>query len=133
LMSRLAREELRHFEQVLELMDEQGVSYPHLSSAGYAQALHKLVRKAEPFRLIDLLVVGAVVEARSCERFVRLLEVLPPSVATLYQQLVHSEARHFQDYLSLAQDRADAVNDDLDARVAVFLEEDAGVINAPEG
>ncbi|MEM9624349.1 MAG: tRNA-(ms[2]io[6]A)-hydroxylase [Pseudomonadota bacterium] len=132
LMSRLAREELRHFEQVLDLMAEQGIDYRHLTPAPYAQGLHRLVRKTEPQRLVDLLIVGAVVEARSCERFVRLIEVLPAAVSQLYRQLVHSEARHFEDYLSLARTCSAAADDDVDARVEVFLAEDARLINAQD-
>lgn len=124
-MSRLAREELRHFEQVLDLMKAEGVVYSHLSSARYAQQLHKLVRRAEPDRLVDVLIVGAVVEARSCERFLKLIEVLPPALADLYQQLLRSEARHFADYLSLAEDAAQA---DIQERLDIFLRKDAELI-----
>ena len=53
-MSSLAREELRHFEQVLELMAEQGVVYEQINSARYAQGLHQHVSKSEPRRLVDL-------------------------------------------------------------------------------
>lgn len=129
-MSALAREELRHFEQVLDLMRDQDISYTHLSSARYAGELHKLVRKEEPGRLIDLLILGAVVEARSCERFVRLIEVLPASVGTLYKQLVHSEARHFTDYLALAQEAAGG--EAIDDRVELFLEQDAQLVSSPD-
>ncbi len=124
-MSRLAREELRHFEQVLDLMKTQGIVYSHLNSARYAQELHKLVRRTEPDRLVDVLIVGAVVEARSCERFLKLIEVLPPALADLYQQLLRSEARHFADYLSLAEDAAEA---DIQERVDIFLRRDAELI-----
>lgn len=128
-MSRLAREELRHFEQVLELMRTEQINYLYLSPARYAQQLHSLVRKQEPGRLVDLLILGAVVEARSCERFVRLLEVLPPHIGTLYRQLVHSEARHFKDYLGLAQSIAE---EDISARIELFLDQDAVLISTPD-
>jgi tRNA-(ms[2]io[6]A)-hydroxylase len=128
-MSRLAREELRHFEQVLELMRNQQVAYVHLSSARYAQQLHTLVSKQEPQRLVDLLVLGAVVEARSCERFVRLIEILPTDIGSLYRQLVHSEARHFEDYLSLAKSVAKG---DISARVELFLAKDVELITSPD-
>ena len=128
-MSQLAREELRHFEQVLDLMHAQGVVYSQLGSARYAQELHKLVRKEEPGRLIDVLILGAVVEARSCERFVRLIEILPEDVAELYKQLVHSEARHFVDYLDLARQAAAG---DIQDRIDVFLARDAELITTPD-
>ncbi len=131
-MSRLAREELRHFEQVLDVMVASGVTYRHLSSARYAQRLHGQVRSAEPHRLIDLLIVGAVVEARSCERFVRLIDVLPDNIADLYKQLVHSEARHFTDYLKLAEGIAAEFDEDITPRVALFLDLDAELVRAPD-
>ena len=128
-MSRLAREELRHFEQVLDLMKSEGIVYKHLNSARYAQELHKLVRRTEPGRLIDVLILGAVVEARSCERFLKLMQVLPASLAELYQQLLRSEARHFTDYLSLAEDISEAEAEaDIGERVDVFLRKDAELI-----
>jgi tRNA-(ms[2]io[6]A)-hydroxylase len=128
-MSRLAREELRHFEQVLDLMAACGVSYSHLSASRYARELHGLVQQAEPQRLVDSLILGAVVEARSCERFVGLIEVLPEQLAALYRQLVQSEARHFKDYLTLAQDIAQA---DIASRVDEFLARDAELITSTD-
>ena len=128
-MSRLAREELRHFEQVLDLMQSRGVAYRHLDSARYAQQLHRLVDKNEPQRLVDVHILGAVVEARSCERFVRLIEILPADMAEFYQQLVRSEARHFADYLMLAEDIAQT---DISDRIAIFLNRDAELITAED-
>ena len=128
-MSQLAREELRHFEQVVEVMTDMDIEYQHLSSARYAASLHKLVRHTEPDRLVDLLILGAVVEARSCERFVGLIKVLPEPLAKLYQQLVHSEARHFQDYLGLADAYA---CEDISNRVTAFLEKDAQLITSAD-
>ncbi|HEX6928224.1 MAG TPA: tRNA-(ms[2]io[6]A)-hydroxylase, partial [Gammaproteobacteria bacterium] len=68
-MSRLAREELRHFEQVLKLMERRGIAYRHLTPARYAEGMRKHARTHEPARLLDMLVIGAFIEARSCERF----------------------------------------------------------------
>ncbi len=128
-MSRLAREELRHFEQVLDLMAACDVAYTHLNASRYARELHALVRSSEPQRLVDLLILGAVVEARSCERFVSLIGVLPAAMSDLYRQLVHSEARHFSDYLQLAKQAAGA---DIDSRVADFLRRDAELITSAD-
>lgn len=128
-MSRLAREELRHFEQVLDLMAEFQVTYAHLSASRYARELHSLVRHGEPARLVDLLILGAVVEARSCERFVSLLEILPAGMSELYRQLVHSEARHFRDYLDLAEQVAGT---DISDRVTAFLTRDAQLITSAD-
>lgn len=102
-LSRLAREELRHFEQVIALMRERDVDYPQLSASRYAGELRKLVRHAEPGRLVDTLLVGAIIEARSCERFAALVPHLDDELAAFYLSLLKSEARHFTDYLELAE------------------------------
>ncbi len=128
-MSRLAREELRHFEQVLDLMERLGIVYSHLSASRYARELHTLVRQGEPARLVDSLILGAVVEARSCERFVSLVPRLQPCIAQLYGQLIYSEARHFSDYLVLAER---AAGGDIGERVALFLERDAQLITSAD-
>ncbi len=106
-MSRLAREELRHFEQVIKIMSARGVTYEPLSASRYAQGLHKGVRRQEPGRLIDTLIVGALIEARSCERFARLAPELDRELGDFYFSLLKSEARHYADYLRLAESLAD--------------------------
>ena len=113
-LSRLAREELRHFEQVDRLMQEQGVPYLRRKPGRYASRLRGAMRAHEPWRKLDLLLCGTLIEARSCERF-RLLAarpagaaVLPAPVAELYAALKASEARHFQLYLRLAEQHARA-------------------------
>jgi tRNA-(ms[2]io[6]A)-hydroxylase len=133
-MSSLAREELRHFEQVLELMAEQGVVYEQINSARYAQGLHQLVSKNEPRRLVDLLICGAVVEARSCERFAGLASVLPEDIGALYGSLLNSEARHFQDYLQMARRANEQAGgyEDFAARVEEFLVVDAQLVTSDD-
>jgi tRNA-(ms[2]io[6]A)-hydroxylase len=106
-MSRLAREELRHFEQVIKIMAARDISYEPLSASRYAQGLHKGVRRQEPGRLIDTLIVGALIEARSCERFARLAPELDRELGDFYLSLLKSEARHYTDYLRLAESLAD--------------------------
>lgn len=104
-LSALAREELRHFEQVVAVMDARSIPYVQLSSARYAGELRKLVRTHEPARLVDLMIVSGVVEARSCERFERLMTVLDEELASFYRSLWRSEARHCGDYLTFAESR----------------------------
>jgi tRNA-(ms[2]io[6]A)-hydroxylase len=104
-MSRLAREELRHFEQVVALIEARGIAYRPVTSSGYAAALHGHVRNQEPERLIDTLIVGALIAARSCERFYSIiphLETSEPELARFYRSLLRSEARHFRHYLQFA-------------------------------
>ena len=102
-MSRLAREEIRHFEQVIKIMAARDITYQPLSASRYAQGLHKGVRRQEPGRLIDTLIVGALIEARSCERFARLAPELDKELGDFYFSLLKSEARHYSDYLRLAE------------------------------
>jgi len=104
-MSRLAREELRHFEQVQRLMTQLDVPFQRMSPARYAAGLRKAMRRDEPGRLIDLLVCGALIEARSCERFEKLAPRLPSPLREFYAGLCASEARHHLLYLRLAEER----------------------------
>ena len=130
-LSKLAREELRHFEQVLRLMRDRGMAYEQIASSRYAGALRKLVRTHEPMRLLDLLVMSAVVEARGCERFGRLCEVLDCVLADFYGSLLKSEARHFENYLKFAE-KIDAPVGEVATRLEVFLEADAELILTPD-
>ncbi|MFT6286135.1 MAG: tRNA-(ms[2]io[6]A)-hydroxylase [Alcanivorax sp.] len=102
-LSRLAREELRHFEQVVALMRKRDIDYEQITASRYAGRLRDEVRTTEPGRLVDTLIVGAVIEARSCERFAALAPVLDEELSDFYASLLKSECRHFADYLNLAK------------------------------
>lgn len=128
-LSRLAREELRHFEQVHRAMADAGVEYVHMSSSRYAGALRAQVSTAEPQRLVDTLLVGAIVEARSAERFYGLAQSLPSPLAALYRRLLHSEARHFNAYLELAGRYAAGP---VDARLDRLLAVEADLVQRPD-
>lgn len=128
-LSKLAREELRHFEQVLQVMRSRGVRYRHVSASRYAGRLREQLHKMEPQRLIDTLIVGAIVEARSCERFASLVPVLDIELGQFYAGLQASETRHFEIYLALAQQLADK---DIDARVDQLLEFEAELITSKD-
>lgn len=104
-LSKLAREELVHFEQVLKLMRKRGVVYDHLTAAPYAGELIKVSRQEEPGKLIDRLIISAFIEARSCERFAAVAPHLDDELSTFYLGLLRSEARHFEVYI----EQADAV------------------------
>ncbi len=109
-MSRLAREELRHFELVQEKMIEIGIAFRRLSPSRYAEGLRRALRRTEPGRCVDLLLCGALIEARSHERFLGLIERLRPPLAEFYSSLAAAEARHAGLYLRLADKRgADAI------------------------
>jgi tRNA-(ms[2]io[6]A)-hydroxylase len=104
-MSRLAREELRHFELVQQKMTERGVPFRRLSPSRYAEGLRRALRRSEPGRQVDLLLCGALIEARSHERFVGLIERLPAPLADFYASLAAAESRHAGLYLRLADKR----------------------------
>jgi tRNA-(ms[2]io[6]A)-hydroxylase len=129
-LSRLAREELRHFEQVIAIMRRRGIDYPQLSAARYAGALRSAVRTHEPGRLVDTLLVGAVIEARSCERFAALLPVLDAELAAFYGSLLRSESRHFTDYLRLAEQLGS--KQEVARRLPVLLERERTLIESPD-
>ncbi|KAA8984350.1 tRNA-(ms[2]io[6]A)-hydroxylase [Halospina sp. K52047b] len=128
-MSRLAREELRHFEQVLSILQKRGIQYRHLTPARYAQGLHQHARKEEPGRLVDTLIIGGIIEARSCERFAVVAPLLDSELAEFYDSLLKSEARHYQDYLRLAEK---AAGDEVTERVATLLAVEAELIQSPD-
>ena len=117
-MSRLAREELRHFEQVLKLMTQRGIAYESVTASRYAQTLWEKVRKKDPHKLVDTLIVGALVEARSCERFSALAPHVDRTLRDFYASLLKSESRHFADYISLAKGLEDA--NVIEERLALF-------------
>ncbi|MBM7454795.1 tRNA-(ms[2]io[6]A)-hydroxylase [Oceanisphaera litoralis] len=116
-MVRLIQEELHHFEQVLEIMAARNIEYRSLSASRYAQGLLRHVRTHEPAAIVDRLIIGAYIEARSCERFARLAPHLDEELSRFYVSLLRSEARHYQDYLTLA---ADYSGQNIDDRVAFF-------------
>ncbi|HEY6529352.1 MAG TPA: tRNA isopentenyl-2-thiomethyl-A-37 hydroxylase MiaE [Cellvibrionaceae bacterium] len=126
-MSRLIREEMRHFEQVIAIMQKRNIGYEQLSASRYAAGMRKEVRTFEPARLVDVLIVGAVIEARSCERFYKIAPFLDDELQKFYLSLLKSESRHFQDYLALA--KAVAV-EPIDERVAVFLAADRALVQS---
>ncbi|MCG9730177.1 tRNA isopentenyl-2-thiomethyl-A-37 hydroxylase MiaE [Shewanella sp. Isolate13] len=124
-MVRLIKEEFHHFEQVLAIMHSRGIEYQNVRAGRYAKGMMKQVRTHEPETLIDKLIVGAFIEARSCERFAKLAPFLDEELKKFYISLLRSEARHYQDYLILAQ----AITDnDISERVAHFAAVEAELI-----
>ena len=99
----LAAEELGHYERVLGLLERRGIAFGRQKPSAYGGRLHALVRVEEPHHLLDLLLVSALIEARSCERFRLLSETLEDAeLANLYRDLLACEARHHQTYVDLA-------------------------------
>ncbi|WP_320668208.1 tRNA-(ms[2]io[6]A)-hydroxylase [Prochlorococcus sp. MIT 1307] len=107
-LSPLAREELEHFEKVLAILKSRGHYLQALPAPPYGSALAKKIRRSEPGRMLDSLLVAGLIEARSHERMFLLASYSPDhELAKLYRELLESEARHFQLYLKLAQERFD--------------------------
>jgi tRNA-(ms[2]io[6]A)-hydroxylase len=119
-MSRLAREELRHYEQVAKLMKSLAVVPRRLAPGRYAERLRRMVAKSEPQREVDLMICGALIEARSCERFAALAPVIGGPIGNLFQGLHDAEARHHRVYLDLARRSAHRAGASIDARVEEF-------------
>jgi len=118
-MSRLAREELVHFEQVMKIINKRGLTYRGLKPSRYAGLLNVEVRKPSDQRLVDMLIIGAFIEARSCERFAKIAPHLDAELTKFYTSLLRSEARHYKDYLTLAQSYSKTPIDD---RIQHFYE-----------
>ena len=131
-MSRLAREELRHFEQVRKIMEEMSIPFEHVSASRYAGSLRDAVRKNEPERLLDLLLVAALIEARSCERFAALVPHLPEKLGKFYAGLLDSEARHFEHYLEFAKTESQLDEDARTQRLDELKTLEASLIVAPD-
>lgn len=131
-LAQLVREEMLHYEQVIALMHERGLAWSHLPAGRYAKGLLKHKRTYEPAAMMDVLIIGAFIEARSCERFSALagaIEHDDPKLARYYRYLLKSESRHYEDYLSLAQSLSD---ESIAERVAFFKEVERELIESDD-
>lgn len=128
-MIMLIKEELHHFCQVLEIMQYRDVDYQHITAGRYAKGLMQQVRTHEPATLIDKLICGAYIEARSCERFAKLAPYVDEDLANFYVSLLRSEARHYQDYLTLAQQIS---HQDISVRVSDIGRAEAALISSQD-
>ncbi len=136
-LAQLVREEMLHYEQVLELMEKRGQTWQPLSAGRYASGLRKEIRTYEPEALIDVLIIGAFVEARSCERFHALAPFVDEELGKYYRYLLKSESRHFEDYLALAEDVAKNNSlknpeETIASRVAHLREVEKNLILSPD-
>ncbi|MEM9387363.1 MAG: tRNA-(ms[2]io[6]A)-hydroxylase [Pseudomonadota bacterium] len=136
-MSRLAREELRHFEQVAKLIGARNIPWQQVPASRYAEGLRAHVRGQDPHRLVDILIVGALIEARSCERFQALAPHLDEELRAFYTGLCAAERRHFQRYLRLVREEADrearTIGEGvLCERIAVLVDAERALVLAPD-
>ena len=124
-LSKLAREELKHFEQVLDFMKAANLPYQRVAPGRYAHALRAFVRHDEPGRLIDLLLVAAVIEARSCERFACIRAADDGELGRFYGRFCAAEARHYLEYIGIAKRLA---REPVDERFTTLLALERGLI-----
>jgi len=124
-MSQLAREELLHFQQVVEIMERREIRYSQLSPSRYAGGLRELIDHHNGDTLSDTLIMGAFIEARSCERFASLAPKLDPELQKFYAGLLKSEARHYEDYLTLARELSAK---DISSRIREFARKEEELI-----
>jgi tRNA-(ms[2]io[6]A)-hydroxylase len=131
-LARLAREELRHYEQVVRLLGTLGYAYLRLAPGRYAGQLRRALATHEPDRRLDLLIAGALIEARSCERFAGLASRLAPPLDEFYRGLQAAEARHASLYVDLARGYAERAGLDLAARAATLAALEAELATRPD-
>lgn len=136
-LAQLVREEMLHYEQVLEFMTKRGQKWEALSAGRYAGVLRKEIRTYEPEALVDVLVIGAFVEARSCERFYALAALVDEELGRYYRYLLKSESRHYEDYLTLALDVAKTAKmkdpqEDIQGRIEHIREVEKNLILEPD-
>ena len=113
-------------------MDEMSVPFRRLTASRYAGQLRQTVRREEPDHLLDLLLVGALIEARSCERFAALVPHLPDNLSAFYAGLLASEARHFEHYLEFARQEVDVSEEDFADRLEELKSLEGKLISEPD-
>jgi tRNA-(ms[2]io[6]A)-hydroxylase len=130
-MTEIVNEELEHFHMVIELLKKRGIPFRRIKPSQYGSRLHALVRKGEPERAVDRLLVAGLIEARSCERFQALADhVKDAELATFYRSLFESEARHHSTYTRLAKHFAP--EDVVEARLAELYAAEAEIMSVRE-
>jgi len=136
LVSPLAREELEHFELVLQLLQRRGIPLRPLPAPGYGATLTAAVRKGELERRLDSFLVAGLIEARSHERMALLAAHSPDQeLRDLYGELLASEARHFGLYWCLSEERfgREATVERLEALAAVEVQALTGELGQADG
>jgi tRNA-(ms[2]io[6]A)-hydroxylase len=130
-LSELAREELRHFEQVLSVMNERAIPFRRQRPSTYAGRLVSIIRKDEPHRMLDLMLCACLIEARSCERMKILSETLSDAkLARLYKGLLACEARHHQVYIDMLETIYS--REEIDTRLKEISAHESHVLDTPD-
>jgi tRNA-(ms[2]io[6]A)-hydroxylase len=130
-MTEIVNEELEHFHQVLDILQRRGIRFRRLKPSQYGNKLHELVRKSEPEKAVDRLLIAGLIEARSCERFQALAEHIDDAeLADFYRSLFESEARHHATYTRLAKHFAS--EEVVQRRLQELYEAEAAIISMGE-
>jgi len=134
-LTRLAEEELDHFRRVVEFLGRRGLALGQSPVDSYAAELRKATSHlpgALPNPIVDRLLVGALIEARSCERFKLLLDNWPDSAERelfdFYRELFECEARHCVQYRELAIRFAASLPERIDARLRQLAEAEGAIV-----
>jgi tRNA-(ms[2]io[6]A)-hydroxylase len=132
-MAGIVEEEIGHFKLVCDVLEARGLRYRRQASSSYASRLATRVRKGDGVdALVDRMIVCALIEARSCERFQLLaIHLRDRALAEFYGSLFESEARHYATYLRIALERAD--EHDVRTRLHALAAWEAEVIATGEG
>lgn len=126
-MTEIVQEELAHFHLVLDILARRQIRFRRLSPSSYGRKLNDLVRKQEPQRAVDRLLVAGLIEARSCERFGLLAkELADRELAEFFDSLFESEARHHSTYVRLAKEFAG--DDEVHQRLEELSSAEAAII-----
>ncbi len=128
-LSSLAREELVHFERTLKLLATRGIPFGPQQPSAYAEQLKRAAARTMPERLVDELLLGAIIEGRSCERMGLLAVAFASTdvaLAAFYADLVAAEARHESLYLQIAADLVGATA--AQRRLATLVTHEAEVL-----
>ena len=136
-LTEIAQEELDHFRRVVDVLAARGLALGTPPVDDYAADLRRargaLPRTELPL-VVDRLLVGALIEARSCERFKLLLEALPassdPELRSFYEELFACEARHYRRYVDLALRSAGDRAGEVAGRLELLAEAEARIVRA---
>jgi len=127
-MTGIVNEELEHFHQVLGMLKKRGIPFRRLTQSNYGRQMKELIRPQEPERAIDRLLVAALIEARSCERFDLLRHHIDDvELSDFYDELFESEARHYSVYVQLAEDFG--TKREVELRLQELARAEAQIIN----
>ncbi len=135
-LTTIAREELDHFQRVASLLEARGVPLGPPGVDDYAGQLRRAMNtlpKTEFPLVADRLLVGALIEARSCERFKLLLRELPADLVAeraFYEELFAAEARHYRTYVDLAIVAAGSHEGEVESRLALLAEAEGRIVRA---